>query len=88
MPACVCPPAAQGAIHESIKALDHEGMAAIESGDPQRFEEYLQATGNTICGRHPIAVLLQVCSGGVTNFWLLSFFYRIRVGWGRWSAPR
>lgn len=28
--------------------------------DPQAFTEYLQQYQNTICGRHPIAVLLQV----------------------------
>uniref|UniRef100_A0A1D1ZU13 Protein MEMO1 n=1 Tax=Auxenochlorella protothecoides TaxID=3075 RepID=A0A1D1ZU13_AUXPR len=48
-----------GAIHESIKALDARGMAAIASGDAQRFADYLQETGNTICGRHAIAILLQ-----------------------------
>lgn len=54
----------QGAIHESINALDMRGMAAIASGSAQQFEEYLRETGNTICGRHAIAVLLQVGSLG------------------------
>lgn len=48
-----------GAIHESIEWLDREGMALIEAQDPQRFRDYLHTTANTICGRHPIGVLLQ-----------------------------
>ena len=34
-------------------------MAAIEAQAPEQFRDYLKATANTICGRHPIAVLLQ-----------------------------
>ncbi|ORX49440.1 UPF0103-domain-containing protein [Hesseltinella vesiculosa] len=45
-------------IHESIRQLDHEGMAMIASLDFDAFEDYLVRTRNTICGRHPIAVLL------------------------------
>ncbi len=29
-------------------------------GDPEEFAKYLRQFGNTICGRHPIGVLLQV----------------------------
>lgn len=35
-------------------------MNLIESLDPLAFAEYLQQYRNTICGRHPIAVLLNV----------------------------
>lgn len=49
-------------IHQSIKALDHEGMRIIEGGDPAAFTKYLSQTGNTICGRHPIGVFLQAAS--------------------------
>ncbi|KAG0236128.1 hypothetical protein BGW42_004012 [Actinomortierella wolfii] len=45
-------------IYASIEKLDHEGMAVIETGSHQAFAEYLHRTKNTICGRHPIAVLL------------------------------
>jgi Memo-like protein len=37
-------------------------------GNPDNFTRYLQQFGNTICGRHPIGVLLQVqsaCAAGV-----------------------
>ena len=52
--------ALQGAIYESIEWLDRQGMAAIETQDPALFRDYLRTYWNTICGRHPIGVLLQV----------------------------
>jgi len=48
-----------GEIHESIERLDEMGMKTIESLDPQAFASYLKKYGNTICGRHPIGVLLS-----------------------------
>ena len=45
-------------IHESIRALDHQGMDLITAGSHDAFCEYLSQTGNTICGRHPIGVVL------------------------------
>jgi len=33
-------------------------MSTIESGSHDRFAEYLQTTRNTICGRHPIGVMM------------------------------
>ena len=37
-----------------------QGMETISSLDPKAFTAYLSDTHNTICGRHPIAVLLNV----------------------------
>lgn len=37
-----------------------QGMDIIENLDPESFYSYLKKYGNTICGRHPIGVLLQV----------------------------
>ncbi|CAH2083479.1 unnamed protein product [Euphydryas editha] len=34
-------------------------MDIIEKLDPRAFTDYLVKYGNTICGRHPIGVLLQ-----------------------------
>lgn len=48
-----------GKIYESIEKLDREGMKYIEEHNAQGFAEYLEKTNNTICGRHPIAVLLN-----------------------------
>ncbi|KAJ3177613.1 hypothetical protein HDU87_004366 [Geranomyces variabilis] len=45
-------------IHKRIEALDRQGMAEIESLDHKRFANYCKKTKNTICGRHPIGVLL------------------------------
>ncbi|XP_077284234.1 protein MEMO1 [Arctopsyche grandis] len=51
-----------GQIHQSIENLDKQGMDLIESLSPQAFTEYLNKYRNTICGRHPISVLLQACA--------------------------
>ncbi|KAJ8045147.1 Protein MEMO1 [Holothuria leucospilota] len=46
-------------IYESIENLDRQGMDLIEKLDPHGFHAYLGKYENTICGRHPIAVLLH-----------------------------
>jgi len=43
----------------SIEGLDREGMALIERQDAKGFRQYLARDANTICGRHPILVLLE-----------------------------
>ncbi|KAK9874389.1 hypothetical protein WA026_002736 [Henosepilachna vigintioctopunctata] len=48
-----------GNIHQSIEGLDRMGMDIIENLNPTEFTNYLKKYGNTICGRHPIGVLLQ-----------------------------
>ncbi|XP_067000842.1 protein MEMO1 [Anabrus simplex] len=48
-----------GEIYQSIQTLDRTGMDIIETLNPVAFTEYLKKFGNTICGRHPIGVLLQ-----------------------------
>eukprot|EP01137_Pigoraptor_chileana_P009188 Opistho-2@57078 len=45
--------------HEFIEDLDRRGMSLIEQLDAKGFSDYLKAHKNTICGRHPISVLLQ-----------------------------
>lgn len=35
-------------------------MNIIETLNPPAFTDYLKRYNNTICGRHPIGVLLQV----------------------------
>lgn len=40
--------------------LFFKGMDTIETLEPAAFVEYLKTYSNTICGRHPIGVLLQV----------------------------
>lgn len=48
-----------GEIWQSIQKLDKQGMNLIETLNPSAFTEYLKKYGNTICGRHPIGVLLN-----------------------------
>ena len=47
-------------IADYISGLDHEGMRLIEQCDVHGFASYLERSGNTICGRHPIGVLLAL----------------------------
>jgi len=35
-------------------------MTLIENHDPKGFTKYLDETDNTICGRNPILILLNV----------------------------
>jgi AmmeMemoRadiSam system protein B len=45
-------------IHESIDKLDRMSMDAIEAGTHERFLDNMGETENTVCGRHPIGVVL------------------------------
>ncbi|KFZ10439.1 hypothetical protein V501_05197 [Pseudogymnoascus sp. VKM F-4519 (FW-2642)] len=45
-------------IHESIGRIDKLAMDAIEEGKHQGFLDNLKDTGNTVCGRHPIGVVM------------------------------
>ena len=47
-------------IHKSIERLDKMGMTLIEAEDFKGFTEYIEETQNTICGRHPIQLLLAL----------------------------
>lgn len=47
-------------IHESISKLDEEAFKAIESLSSRDFHSYLKKYGNTVCGRHPIGLLLSM----------------------------
>ena len=45
-------------IHESIGQIDKSAMDAIASGSHDRFLTNLRRTENTVCGRHPIGVIM------------------------------
>jgi AmmeMemoRadiSam system protein B len=45
-------------IHESIASVDLACMAAVAGGSHATFTELLRKTGNTVCGRHPIGVVM------------------------------
>lgn len=50
-------------IHESIKAVDFECMGACEGGSHRAWLDVLRDTGNTVCGRHPIGVVMAGLEG-------------------------
>ncbi|KAL9033253.1 MAG: hypothetical protein Q9180_006043 [Flavoplaca navasiana] len=56
-------PPTDPAIHDSIGTLDRACMEAIESGSHERFLKVLRETGNTVCGRHPIGVVMAGLEG-------------------------
>ena len=47
-------------IYKSIEQLDKQGMQLIEMQTLAGFQQYLKETGNTICGRNPIQLLLAI----------------------------
>lgn len=51
-------PKGDRAIHESIKAVDFECIGACESGSHAEWLSCLDGNGNTVCGRHPIGVVM------------------------------
>lgn len=47
------------AITKQIERLDKQGIELIVEHQGDKFAEYLETTGNTICGQHPIRVFLE-----------------------------
>lgn len=45
-------------IYESIEAIDKITMEAIGTGEHGNFLKSLRKTGNTVCGRHPIGIVM------------------------------
>ncbi|KAF7544125.1 hypothetical protein G7Z17_g10201 [Cylindrodendrum hubeiense] len=45
-------------IHETIRAVDEAAIDAVKSGSHDAFLDNLQQTRNTVCGRHPIGVMM------------------------------
>jgi MEMO1 family protein len=46
-------------ISDFIAVMDRRGMDMIAAQQPGAFADYLKETGNTICGRHAVAVWLR-----------------------------
>lgn len=49
-----------GSVNGQIESLDRQGMELIVAQDSQGFFKYCESTGNTICGRNPILILLEI----------------------------
>jgi AmmeMemoRadiSam system protein B len=45
-------------IHETIRVIDEAAMDAVKSGVHNNFLATLRETRNTVCGRHPIGVMM------------------------------
>ncbi|KAG8444371.1 hypothetical protein GDO86_009528 [Hymenochirus boettgeri] len=65
----------QGEIYRSIENLDKMGMNIVEQLDPVPFGNYLKKYHNTICGRHPIGVLLNAATELQKNGVNMSFSF-------------
>ncbi len=50
-------------VPENIKKLDFGAIKYIESLNARGFYDYVKKTGATVCGRHPITVLLLALEG-------------------------
>lgn len=54
-------------INAGIEVLDRAGMDLITQLDVKAFQRYLSAENNTICGRHPICVFLEMLNNSQTK---------------------
>jgi AmmeMemoRadiSam system protein B len=57
-----------GAIYEKIERLDRMATEKISTGDPNQFAQYLEETKNTICGRWPITIMMNVFHGWTASW--------------------
>jgi AmmeMemoRadiSam system protein B/AmmeMemoRadiSam system protein A len=48
------------AVLGQVRVMDEQGMAFLARVDAAGFRDYLRKTGNTICGRHGLATLLEL----------------------------
>ena len=48
------------AVLAKVRAMDDRGAELLAAVDARGFRDYLRETGNTICGRHGLATLLEL----------------------------
>ena len=58
------PPTDRAAVAAAVTELDAGALERIVAGDADGFARYVESTGATICGRHPIEVLLRALPRG------------------------
>ncbi|OHT12309.1 Protein MEMO1 [Tritrichomonas foetus] len=61
-------PDSPGEVHEKIEKLDRDATIQISTGIPSKFEAYLDETHNTICGRFPILIMMNLIKGMRASF--------------------
>ena len=54
-------------IYESIEAIDKHTMNAIGTGSHKEFLRSLRETGNTVCGRHPIGIIMAAIEHSIQD---------------------
>jgi AmmeMemoRadiSam system protein B len=57
-----------GPIHKSIEWLDRRGMDLISAQDIRGWKRYLKEYENTICGRHPISLIMRAIDASASSF--------------------
>jgi hypothetical protein len=65
----------QTKVKDNLYALDNDAIKHIKDLDAYRFLDYIEHTGATICGKFPIAVMVEACKllGG-KNAKLLKYY--------------
>jgi len=58
------PPADRATVAGAVTGLDRGALERVAACDADGFERYVESTGATICGRHPIEVLLRALPPG------------------------
>jgi AmmeMemoRadiSam system protein B len=53
-------------VSERLRELDHRVFARITAGDAAGYRQVLQATGATVCGENPLAILIAVAGPAAT----------------------
>ncbi len=61
-------------IKGKIKKLDLDALKFIENLDSEGFLKYCKTTGATICGRMPIALMIELIKGKVESKELLKYY--------------
>lgn len=65
----------QNKVKDNLYALDNDAIKHIKNLDAHRFLGYTEQTGATICGKFPIAVMLEACKLlGAKNAKLLKYY--------------
>lgn len=87
-------------VPQNIEALDRKVFARIAAVDPAGFREVMDETEDTVCGRYPIALLLDLLPAGASvqevaydtsgrqlNDWNNSVSYFSALAIGDWRQP-
>ncbi len=53
-------------VPERLRALDHRVFERVAAGDADGFRRVLDETGATVCGAHPLALLIATVGAGAT----------------------